>query len=90
MTKAELVAKIAEEAGLKIVQVEKAFKAIINNVVAELEKGQSIALSGLGTFSVTTRAARSGRNPRTGEEISIPACKAVRYRASKALKDSIK
>ncbi|MBF0530883.1 MAG: HU family DNA-binding protein [Deltaproteobacteria bacterium] len=89
MTKAELVAKIAEQAELKTAQAEKAFNAIIESVKTELEEGRSIALSGLGTFSVTTRAARTGRNPRTGEEIDIPACKAIKFKAGKTLKDSV-
>ncbi|MBR2948688.1 MAG: HU family DNA-binding protein [Lachnospiraceae bacterium] len=89
MNKTELVAAIAEEAGLSKKDAEKALKAFTDVVAAELKKGEKIQLVGFGTFEVSERAAREGRNPQTGEAMTIEASKTPKFKAGKALKDSI-
>ena len=89
MNKTELVAAIAEEAGLSKKDAEKALKAFTDVVAAELKKGEKIQLVGFGTFEVSERAAREGRNPQTGEAMTIEASKSPKFKAGKALKDSI-
>ena len=89
MTKAELVAKIAEEVGVTKVQAEKTLAVIIGTVTNEVKVNDSMALPGLGTFSLLKRNARTGRNPQTGAEIEIPASKTVKFKCAKALKDSV-
>ncbi|MCX7794076.1 MAG: HU family DNA-binding protein [Thermodesulfovibrionales bacterium] len=90
MTKAELVEKIAGGAGLSKTQASKALDATLDAIKAALKKGQKVTLVGFGTFSVSKRKARKGRNPKTGEEIKIPAMKVPRFTAGKAFKDAIK
>ena len=89
MNKTELVAAIAEEAGLSKKDAEKALKAFTDIVAAELKKGEKIQLVGFGTFEVSERAAREGRNPQTGEAMTIEASKSPKFKAGKALKDAI-
>ena len=89
MNKAELVAAIAEKAELSKRDSEAALKAFTDIVAEELKKGEKIQLVGFGTFEVAERAARTGRNPKTGEEMKIPASKAPKFKAGKALKDAI-
>ena len=89
MNKAELVAAMADKAGLSKKDAEKALKAFTEVVTAQLKKGQKIQLVGFGTFEVAKRAARTGRNPQSGKEIKIPASKAPKFRAGKALKDAV-
>ena len=89
MRKKELVAKIAETAGLKEKDAAAALQAFVDIVGDELKKGESVQLIGFGTFDVSKRAARTGRNPHTGEEIKIKASKSPRFKAGKALKDKI-
>ena len=89
MNKTELVAAIAEQAELSKKDAEKALKAFTDIVGAELKKGEKIQLVGFGTFEVAERAARTGRNPQTGAEMKIAASKAPKFKAGKALKDSI-
>lgn len=89
MNKAELVAAIAEKTELSKKDAEKALKAFTEVVEAELKKGEKIQLVGFGTFEVTERKAREGYKPGTGEKIQIPASKAPKFKAGKALKDSI-
>ena len=89
MNKAELIVAMAEKAGLDQKEAGKALKAFTEVVAAELKKGEKIQLVGFGTFEVSERAAREGRNPRTGESMKIDACKAPRFKAGKALKDAI-
>ena len=89
MNKAELVAAIAERTELSKKDSEKALKAFIDVVTEELTKGEKIQLVGFGTFEVSERAAREGRNPQTGATMSIPASKAPKFKAGKALKDVI-
>ena len=89
MNKTELVAAIAEQAEISKKDAEKALKAFTDVVAEELKKGEKIQLVGFGTFEVSERAAREGRNPQTGEKIDIPAKLYVKFKASKAFKDAI-
>ena len=89
MNKTELVAALAEKAELSKKDSEKALKAFTEIVTEELKKGEKIQLVGFGTFEVSNRAARTGKNPQTGKAIDIPASKAPKFKAGKALKDTI-
>ncbi|MBQ9990117.1 MAG: HU family DNA-binding protein [Lachnospiraceae bacterium] len=89
MNKTELVAAMAEQAGLSKKDAEAALKAFTDVVADELKKGEKVQLVGFGTFEVSERAAREGRNPQTGETMPIPASKAPKFKAGKALKDMI-
>ena len=89
MNRAELIAAMAKKADLTQKDAEKALKAFTEVVADELKKGDKIQLVGFGTFEVGERAAREGRNPQTGETMTIAACKAPRFKAGKALKDAI-
>ena len=89
MNKAELVAAMADQAGLSKKDAESALKAFTDVVSEELKKGGKIQLVGFGTFEVSERAAREGRNPQTGETMTIAASKAPKFKAGKALKDLI-
>ena len=87
MNKAELIAAVAENAELTKKDAEKAVKAFIEVVTDELKKGEKVQLVGFGTFEVSERAAREGRNPQTGETMEIKASKTPKFKAGKALKD---
>ena len=89
MNKTELVAAIADEAGLSKKDAEKALKAFTDVVTEELKKGEKVQLVGFGTFEVSERAAREGRNPQTGAAMKIAASKAPKFKAGKALKDTV-
>lgn len=89
MTKADLVNVMAEKAGLNKTDAEKALKAFTDAVTDALKAGDKVALVGFGTFSVGERAARTGQNPQTGAKIEIPAAKTPKFKAGKALKDSV-
>ncbi len=89
MNKTELVASIAEETGLTKKDAEKAVKAFTDVVTAQLKKKNKVQLVGFGTFEVSERAAREGRNPQTGETMKIAASKAPKFKAGKALKDAV-
>ena len=89
MNKTELIAVVAEKAELSKKDAEKAIKAFTDAVSEELVKGGKIQLVGFGTFEVAERAAREGRNPKTGETMPIAACKAPKFKAGKALKDMV-
>ena len=89
MNKTELIAAIAEKAGLSKKDAEAAVKAFTQVIEEELKKGEKVTMVGFGTFEVSERAARSGRNPRTGETMKIKASKAPKFKAGKALKDAI-
>ena len=89
MNKTELVEAMAKQAGLSKKDSEKALKAFTDTVAKALKKGDKVQLVGFGTFEVTKRAARTGRNPQTGAEMKIKASKAPKFKAGKALKDSI-
>jgi DNA-binding protein HU-beta len=89
MTKAELVAAIAAKAGLTKKAAEKALNAFTGSVADTLGKGESVALVGFGTFKVAKRAARTGRNPRTGKKMTIAAAKVPVFRPGKGLKSAV-
>lgn len=89
MNKAELVAAMAEQAGLSKKDAEAALKAFTDVVSDELKNGGKVQLVGFGTFEVSERAAREGRNPATGESMVIKASKAPKFKAGKALKDLV-
>ena len=89
MNKTELVAAIAESAELSKKDAEKALKAFVDVVADELKKGEKVQLVGFGTFDISERPARKGRNPQTKKEITIPASKAPKFKAGKALKDAV-
>lgn len=90
MNKMELVDAMAKETGLTKKDTEKALKAFTGIVAKELANGGSVQLIGFGTFAVGERAARTGRNPKTGSTITIPASKSPKFKAGKALKDLVK
>ena len=89
MNKTELVAAMAEKAGLSKKDAEAALKAFTDVVSSELKKGGKIQLVGFGTFEVSERAAREGRNPQSGAPMKIAASKAPKFKAGKALKDLV-
>ncbi len=89
MSKADIVDRIADEAGISKAASEKAVNAFIGAVTTSLKKGQSVTLIGFGTFSVGKRAARVGRNPKTGAEIKIKAKKIARFKPGSALKTAV-
>ena len=86
MTKAELVAVMAKASGASKVSAERALEAFIDDVFDALKRGRRVTLGGFGTFMVSRRAARNGRNPRTGKAIKIPACRVPRFKPSRSLK----
>ena len=90
MTKTELIDKIAAGAGLSKADASRALDSTLDAVKASLKKGQKVTLVGFGTFSVTKRKARKGRNQRTGEVIAIAAAKTPKFTAGKTLKDALK
>jgi nucleoid DNA-binding protein len=90
MTKADLIDKIATTAGLTKADAGRALDATLDAVKFTLKKGQKVTLVGFGTFSVSKRKARKGRNPRTGQEIKIAATKVPKFTSGKTLKDFIK
>ena len=89
MNKTELVAAIAENAELSKKDAEKALSATIAAITDAMVKGDKVQLVGFGTFEVRARDARKGKNPRTGEEITIAASKVPAFKAGKALKDTV-
>ncbi len=89
MNKSDLVDAIADSAGLSKADAGRALDAVVDSVTGALKKGQSVSLVGFGTFTVRDRAARTGRNPRTGETIQIAASKNPAFKAGKALKDAV-
>ena len=89
MNKAELVAVMAEKAEISKKDAERALKAFTEVVAEEMKKGEKVQLVGFGTFEVSERAARTGRNPQSGKEMTIPASKAPKFKAGKALKDMV-
>ncbi|MBO4477625.1 MAG: HU family DNA-binding protein [Lachnospiraceae bacterium] len=89
MNKKELVAAVAAKSELSQKDAEKALKAVFDVVTAELVAGQKVAVPGFGTFDVVKKEARTGRNPKTKETIKIAASTAAKFKAAKALKDSL-
>ncbi len=89
MNKSELIDAVANAAGLSKADATKAVDAFASSVTGALKKGDQVTLVGFGTFTVRDRAARTGRNPRTGATINIPASKVPGFKAGKALKDAV-
>ena len=89
MTKVELIAAVAESAGLSKKDAEKAVNGTLNAITEALKQGDKVSLVGFGTFEVRERPERKGRNPQTKEEITIPASKLPAFKAGKALKDAV-
>ena len=89
MNKTEFIAAVAEKAEISKKDSEKALKAFVDVVTEQLKAGDKVQLVGFGTFEVSERAAREGRNPQTGETMKIEASKAPKFKAGKALKDAI-
>lgn len=89
MNKTEFIAAVAEKAEISKKDSEKALKAFVDVVTEQLKAGDKVQLIGFGTFEVSERAAREGRNPQTGKTMTIAACKAPKFKAGKALKDAI-
>lgn len=89
MNKQELIEQIASEAGISKAAAAKVIDAFTGSVTTALKKGESVTLIGFGTFTVSERAARTGRNPQTGKELKIAARKAPAFRAGKGLKDAL-
>jgi len=89
MTKAEFVAKVAEKTEFTRADSEKAVNAFLETVTEALKAGDKVIFTGFGSFEVTERAAREGRNPSTGEKLQIKASKAPKFKAGKGLKDAV-
>ncbi len=89
MNKTELIAAVAEKTGLTKKDAERVVSATFETVTETIKKGEKVSVSGFGIFEVKTREARVGRNPRTKEEIKIPATKLPAFKASKTLKDAV-
>ena len=89
MNKKELVEKISTKSGISKTQAEKALKAFEDSVIEALSSGDKVTLVGFGTFGISNRKARKGRNPQTGQEITIPAKKTPKFTAGKVLKEAV-
>lgn len=89
MNKTELVASVAESCGMSKAEADKAVNAVIGAITNTLAAGDQVVLTGFGTFQVNSRAARTGRNPSTGQAIEIAASKAPAFKAGKSLKDAV-
>ncbi len=90
MNKADIVDAIQAAVGGTKADAERAIEAVIEAIYQGLKKGGEVSIAGLGIFTAKVRAARTGRNPRTGEAIKVPAMRVPKFRAAKALKDSVK
>lgn len=89
MNKAELIQAIAEQTSLNKADAKNALNATLTSIQNTLSKGESVVLTGFGNFEVRQRAARTGRNPKTGDAVSIKACKVPAFKAGKVLKESV-
>lgn len=89
MNKSELIAEVAAKAEITKKDAEAALAAVVDTITEALVKGDKVQLVGFGTFEVRERSARTGRDPRTGKDIAIPASKAPAFKAGKALKDTV-
>ena len=89
MTKAELIEALSNKLPLNKADAERAINIVLDDVIAALRQGERVNISGFGTFSVSERQARTGRNPKTGESIEISASRAAKFKAGKTLKDSL-
>lgn len=90
MNKAALVEKIHEMLGGTKVQAEQVVDMVFDSITASLKKGDEVSIAGFGIFSAKMRAARTARNPRTGEAVNVPAMKVPKFKAAKALKEAVK
>jgi DNA-binding protein HU-beta len=90
MNKGELVAKVAEDLGISQKQVDEVVTALLEEVKGQVARGEKVTLTGFGTYSKKDRKGRTGRNPRTGEEIQIPASSVPAFSAGKQFKDFVK
>lgn len=90
MTKADLIESVAAKLDLPKGQAERAVNLVFDDIVQALRSGDKVNVSGFGTFAVSERKARTGRNPKTGESIDIPASKSAKFKAGKSLKDELK
>ena len=90
MSKTELIEKVVKEVGLKKTDATKALKTVLDSITASLKKGKAVTLVGFGTFKISKRKARKGRNPKTGAEIKISARKIARFTAGKSLRDAVR
>jgi DNA-binding protein HU-beta len=90
MTKSDLIDKVAKEAKIPRAAAERAVNSFTASITEVLKQGDKITLPGFGTFLTSNRSARKGRNPRTGQEINIPAVRIPKFKAGKGLKDSIR
>lgn len=90
MNKSDIIDKIHEVVGGTRADAERAVETMIDAIADSLKKGKEVSIAGLGIFATKTRNARTGRNPRTGETIDIPAMRVPKFRAAKALKDAVK
>ncbi len=89
MTKADLIDSATSKAGLPRQNVEEIVNGVFDNMVSAMKNGDKVNISGFGTFSVSLRKARTGRNPKTGEAIQIAASRAAKFKAGKSLKESL-
>jgi len=89
MTKAELIETLANKLPINKAEAEKAINIVLEDVITALKQGQRVNISGFGTFSVSDRQARTGRNPKTGESIQISASRSAKFKPGKQLKDSL-
>ena len=89
MTKDELVAKAAQDAGIPKVKAAKVLESMMNSITKALKKGDKVSLVGFGTFSTVKRAAREGRNPQTNQKIKIPAATIPKFKPGKKLKEAV-
>ena len=89
MTKEDLIAKAAADAGISKARAGVALNSVLEGITKSLKKGEKVALIGFGTFSVASRAARMGRNPQTGREIRIPRTTVPKFKAGKKLKEAV-
>lgn len=90
MTKSDLIARVADVAGMTKVDAGKAVDAVASVVTSSLKRGEKVTWTGFGTFEVRSRAARMGRNPQTGAPLHIPASKTPAFKAGKSLKDAVR
>ncbi|MGB3222885.1 MAG: HU family DNA-binding protein [Desulforhopalus sp.] len=90
MNKGDLIEKVAKDCGISKAATEQVFNSILGTIAGAVAEGDKVTLIGFGTFSVTERAAREGRNPQTGKTIQIPAKKIVKFKAGSKLSDAVK
>ena len=90
MNKETMIEKIAEDAGINKAQANKALQSMLDSITNTLKEGDKVTITGFGTFAVSERKAREGRNPQTGETIQIPGGNVPRFKAGKNLKDAVK